>query len=178
MKKQWLIALGLALVVAFTAACSNSANSKTDSKKSADKNTETATDSKSDMMKFYMDLVNKINTTDSDLNAYEAALVADPKPSADELASLKTKAADSAAIVVNSIKEVKIPSGLKDKNSDLEGVLKNLEDSYQLKADELKKDQPSLDSANAKLTSADEALGKLLEGVGLAKASLNNDVNS
>lgn len=177
MKKQWLIALGLALVVAFTAACSNSDSTKSDSKSSSDK-TETASNAKSDMMQFYMNLVDKINTADQDINAYESALAADPKPSADELASLKEKAAAAAPNVVANMKEVKIPSGLKDKKSDLEAVLKDLEDSYQLKADELKKDQPSLDDANAKLTSADEALGKLLQGVGLAKASLTNDVNS
>ncbi|MBS4174981.1 hypothetical protein [Bacillus sp. FJAT-49736] len=177
MKKQWLIALGLALVVVFTAACSNSDSSKSDSKTSDNKK-ENATNEKSDMMQFYMDLVNKINANDSDINAYEAALAADPQPSAKELADLRAKAAESAPNVVTSIQEVKIPSGLKDNKSDLEAVLKDLEDSYQLKADELKKDKPSLDAANEKLTSADEALGSLLDKVGLAKASISNDVNS
>lgn len=177
MKKQWLIALGLALVVALTTACSNSDSTKSDSKTSSNK-TETAANAKADFMQFYMDLVDKINSADQGINAYESALTADPKPSADELASLKEKAAAAAPNVVANIKELKIPSGLKDKKSDLEAILKDLEASYQLQANELKKDQPSLDAANAKFSSADDALGKLLQSVGLAKASLNNDVNS
>jgi len=177
MKKKWFIALVLALVVALSAACSNSDSTNSSSKDSGNK-TDTAANEKADLMQFYMNLIDKINTADKDINAYESALAADSKPSADELAGLKEKAAAAAPNVVANIKKVKIPSGLKDKQSNLEGVLKDLEDSYQLKAEELKKDQPSLDAANAKLTSADETLGKLLQSVGLAKASLNNDVNS
>ncbi|MGV3466159.1 MAG: hypothetical protein ACO1OT_12805 [Heyndrickxia sp.] len=177
MKKQWFIPLVLALVVALTAACSNSNSTNSGAKDSSTK-TDTATNAKADLMQFYMNLIDKINSADKDINGYESALVADPKPSADELAGLKEKAATAAPNVIANIKEVKIPSGLKDKKSDLEAILKDLEDSYQLKAEELKKDQPSLDAANAKLTSADVKLGKLLQSVGLAKASLNNDVNS
>jgi hypothetical protein len=46
-----------------------------------------------------------------------------------------------------------------------------------MKADELKKDKPSLDAANAKLADADTALGNACQKAGLQKSSIVTGVS-
>ncbi|MED1202344.1 hypothetical protein [Heyndrickxia acidicola] len=175
MRKIGLLALCLSLIVAFTAACSNGSKKQSSSDTSA-KSGQKA-DAKSELMSFYMNLVDKINAQDSDLNAYESAIGQDPAPTGQALKDLQTKAETSASNVVPALKDVTVPASLSAYKSDLETTIKDLQDGYQMKADELKKAKPSLDAANAKLAAADAALGNAFQKAGLQKASIVTGVS-
>lgn len=158
----------LVLTLAFTFAMGLTACSGTDNGGTKKKNTTAAqTDVKKPLVKFYMELTKKINANDADLNAYEAA------PDA----SLAEKASDSAAAVAKEIKAIQIPKELNEKKADLNAALKDIADSYQAKVDELKKDSPSLDSANAAFTKGVDELGEVFESVKLFKPDLGKEVN-
>ncbi|WP_026695048.1 hypothetical protein [Peribacillus kribbensis] len=167
MKKIWLLGSALALALALTA-CSD----KTDDKASANKDKE-ATTEKADvsgtLLDFYLNLKGKVNEKDSDLNAYEGAQT--PPPAAD-----RQKASDSAAAVAEELKGIKIPSELKGQKADLEEALKDFADSYQAKADELKKDAPSLDAANATFEKGQEKLAKAFESAKLVAPTFSAEV--
>jgi hypothetical protein len=162
MKKLLVLAMAITFAIGLTA-CSGTNNGGTKKKTT----TTTQTDVKKPLVKFYMDLTKKINAKDADLNAYEAA----PE------ASLKAKASDSAAAVASEIKATQIPKELSKQKADLNVALKDIADSYQAKADELKKASPSLDAANATFTKGVDELGKVFESVKLFKPDLGKEVN-
>lgn len=167
MKKVLLLASAATMAVGLAACSSNSADSN---KKSTDTaQTSSTTNVKKEMVKFYMGFTNEINAKDADLNAYEAA----DKPDA----AMKQKASDSAAAVASYLKNVQIPATLKDQKAALETAIKDLADSYQAKADELKKAAPSLDAANQTFAKGDDELGNVFVGVKLFKPSLAKEVD-
>ena len=105
-----------------------------------------------------MDLGDKINAKDTDLNAYVAkATKEDAKPEELPTAKDRAKASESAAAVAAELNNYQVPAALKDKKADLESAIKDYATSYQIKADELKKDVPNLDAASASLTQAKES---------------------
>ncbi|RFU61140.1 hypothetical protein [Peribacillus glennii] len=165
MKKLWLLGSAFTLALGL-AACSD----KTEGESAEKETAASEKDLKGSMVRFYGDLTKTINEKDADLNAYE---LAEEKPTPD----MKTKAGESAAAVAEAVKTVEIPVELKDQKADIEAALKDVTDSYQVKADELKKDAPSLDSANETLSQAEEKLGKAFESVKLMKVSLLKEVN-
>lgn len=166
MKKFWLLLSALILSLALTA-CADNAEEKT-----ADKEQEkapTEEEVKKALVKFYMNLERTINEVDVDLNAYEGA----EEPDAEQ----KAKASESATAVVGKMKEIKIPEELKDQKADIEAALQDYTASYETKAEELKKDAPSLEAADASIVQGDEKLGAVFESVGLLKPSLAKSVN-
>jgi hypothetical protein len=165
MKKLLVLAMSITFAIGLTA-CSSSNNGGTE-KKTKETSTASQTDVKKPLVKFYMDFTNKINAKDADLNAYEAA------PDA----SLKEKASASAAAVASEIKAIQIPKELDKQKADLNAGLKDIADSYQAKADELKKATPSLDAANATFTKGVDELGKVFESVKLFKPDFGKGVN-
>ncbi|WP_226669554.1 hypothetical protein [Metabacillus litoralis] len=173
MKKLWFLFSALALSFALTA-CSDDSSEAADDKatgEEATKETEdTAKESKSAMMQFYMTVSKAINAQDGDLNTYEAS---EEEPTAE----MKTNAEASATAVVAELEKVEIPEQLSDQKADLEAALSDLKNSYQAKADELKKDAPSLDAANETFTKAEGAISKAFEDVGLNASSLGTEVN-
>ncbi len=173
MKK--LLGLGLAGLL-ILGGCSNAGNDKKDS---ADSNESSTSDSVAgDMMDFYMSLTTSVNGVDQDLNAYESAMAKDVKPTGDELKGLQTKASESAAKTAQTIKDMKVPGKLDKYKSDIQDSLDTLAESYQMKADALKKGgDVVLDEANDKFTAAEDKMGMVLEKTGLSKSSLNNDLN-
>ncbi|AVD55299.1 hypothetical protein [Heyndrickxia coagulans] len=171
MKKIWFATFSLALVLALGACSGNSGQSG--AKKPAKSSTKTA------LMNFYMNLTNHINAQDRDLNTYEQAIAkTDDKPPKTELSTMQKEAQSSAENVVKEIKNTKIPSKISSYQSEIKTAVKDLQQSYQMKADELKKTNPSLDAANKKLEQANDELGKVFKKAGLSPASLPNDVNS
>ncbi|WP_273128860.1 hypothetical protein [Bacillus weihaiensis] len=176
MKKRWLVLSALMLTLALTA-CSNEGETEgkeeetTATETTNSEDTEKAT--KSAMMQFYMTVSKTINEKDGDLNAYEAAVGTEEPPTAE----MKASAEAAAAEVVSDLDSVEIPEALADQKADLEAVVQELKDSYQAKADELKKEEPSLDAANETFTSADEKMGQAFESVGLNPSSLSTEVN-
>jgi hypothetical protein len=173
MKK--LLGLGLAGLL-ILGGCSNAGNDKKDS---AHSNESSTSDSiAGDMMDFYLSIITSVNGVDQDLNGYEAAMAEDVKPTGDELKTLQTKASESAMKTSQTIKDMKVPGKLDKYKSDIQDSLDTLAESYQMKADLLKKGgDVVLDEANDKFTSAEDKLGMVLEKTGLSKSSLNNDLN-
>ncbi|MCM2533187.1 hypothetical protein NDK43_13255 [Neobacillus pocheonensis] len=121
------------------------------------------------MVKFYMELAKKINEKDADLNVYESKDQPTPE--------MKAKASQSAADVVEQLKQIPIPSELNNHKDELKAALTDITDSYQAKAEELKKDAPTLDRANAMFTRGEDKLGNVFEEVKLGKPSLSKEVN-
>ncbi|TXC91318.1 hypothetical protein FS935_10530 [Metabacillus litoralis] len=174
MKKIWFLISTLVLSIALTA-CSEESNGAKDEKDSTNEEAEAETEdaaknAKSAMMQFYMSVSKAINSQDGDLNTYEAS---EEEPTAE----MKTSAEASATAVVAELEKVEIPEQLKDQKADLEAALKDLTNSYQAKADELKKDTPSLEAANETFTKAEDQIGKAFESVGLNASSLGTEVN-
>ncbi|UHA62060.1 hypothetical protein KDJ21_010660 [Metabacillus litoralis] len=173
MKKFWFLISVLMLSIGL-AACSEESEgtTKEQDKAAGEEATEGADkeqNAKSAMMQFYMTVSKAINENDADLNAYEA----EEEPTAE----MKTAAEASAAAVVEGLNGVEVPEELADHKADLEAAIKDLSDSYQAKADELKKDAPSLDATNETFTQGDEKFGKVFEAVGLNPSSLGTEVN-
>ncbi|NRD77665.1 hypothetical protein HPT25_09415 [Bacillus sp. BRMEA1] len=171
MKRIHLLVAALLVTLGLSACSSKSdqteANAKADSPSS-----KTAV--KSEMVNFYTELGNTINAKDTDLNTYEKDIAkAGAKITPDE----KLKASESAASVVAVLKAVQIPAALKDQKGDLESALKDYEASYQMKADELKKANPSLKAANALFAKGEEELGKAHKSLNLLAPSLDKQVN-
>ncbi|CAM3844764.1 hypothetical protein [Mesobacillus zeae] len=169
MKKFWLLAMALTFAIGLTA-CSG--GKKEESSSESKKETEKAPESsaKSTLYKFYMDMSKTINDADADLNAYENAAPEEQTP------EMKTKASESAANVSKALDQVEVPGELKDQKADLEAAIKDFSASYKAKAEELKKDEPSLDAANATFTTGEEKLGKAFESVKMKKPSLVKEV--
>ncbi|WP_409296991.1 hypothetical protein V1498_03860 [Peribacillus sp. SCS-26] len=153
MKKILMLGSALALAIGLTA-CSDKEDKASGNKETAK---EEKTDVSGSLLDFYLNLKAKVNAKDSDLNAYEGSETTPP-------AEAKSKAAASAEAVAAEIKTVTVPADLKGQKSDLEAALKDFTDSYTAKAEELKKDKPSLDAANETFTKGEEKLKKVFEG--------------
>ncbi|MEH7072474.1 hypothetical protein [Neobacillus drentensis] len=177
MKKFLLLVSALTMAIAL-AACSSNDETKTDKKEATKESSATKVDVKKELVRFYMDLGNKINAKDADLNAYVAkATKEDAKPEELPTAEDRAKASASAAAVAEELNNYQIPSTLNDKKADLEAAIKDFATSYQAKADELKKDAPNFDAANATFTQGEEKLGKVYESEKLLAPSVDKQVN-
>ncbi|ETI67619.1 hypothetical protein [Neobacillus vireti] len=181
MRKLLLFLSALTMAIGLTA-CSSNDDAKTDKKdtpKETAKETEAPkVDVKKELVRFYMELGNKINAKDADLNAYEKkASKEDAKPEDLPTAEEKAAASESAAAVASELNAVQIPADLKDQQADLEAAVKEYAASYQAKADELKKDTPNLEAADATFAQAEEKLGKVFESAKLLPPSLGKQVN-
>ncbi|MEY2191716.1 hypothetical protein AB7942_03125 [Neobacillus sp. BF23-41] len=176
MKKFFVLLFALAMAIGLTA-CSSNNESKTDKKENKEE-AAPKVDVKKELVKFYMDLGNKINAKDTDLNVYVAkATKEDAKPEELPTAEDRAKASEAAAAVATELNNYQVPEELKDKKADLDSAIKDYAASYQTKADELKKDVPNLDAASASLTQAEEKLGKVFESEKLLPPSLDKQVN-
>ncbi len=169
MKKLWFIFSVLILSIGLTACADKGENKETAG--ASEDTADSKTDAKKELMKFYVSITQSINEVDGDLNAYE---LSETEPTAE----MKTKASESAAAVAENLKKIEVPANLKDQKADLEAAIKDLQASYETKAEELKKDAPSLDATNETFMKADEKIGSLFESVDLMKSSINAEVNS
>jgi hypothetical protein len=165
MKKFWVLASALTLALGL-AACSDKSEGSSE-KKEAPK--EEKVNMKREFVNFYSDIKKTINENDADLNAYETAA---ETPTAD----MKTKASDSAAAVAAALNSLQVPATIKDQKADLEAAVKEIASSYQAKSDELKKDAPSLDAANATFQQGVDKLGASFESVKLLKPNLAKEI--
>lgn len=150
-------------------ACAEKTEEKVDKKEAAGPTEEEVKAKKKVLVKFYNGLVNEINTADVDLNTYEGADEPEPEQ--------KTKASESAAAVADALEAITVPADLKDQKADIEAALKELAAAYQLMAEELKKDAPSLDAAYETFKTGDEKMGKIYEDNKMFKPSLSTSVN-
>jgi hypothetical protein len=171
MKKFWILLSAITFAIGLTA-CSAEKETETapEKKETEEAAKEPAANPKSVMYKFYMGLVKTINEADADLNAYEGE--EDPKAQAE----LKAAASASAAAVATNVQALEIPAELKDQKADLEAALKDIAASYQTKADELKKDAPNMEAADAAFASGEEKLGTAFESLEMNKAALSKEL--
>ncbi|MBV7508145.1 hypothetical protein KW850_23275 [Bacillus sp. sid0103] len=175
--KKFLVLVSTIMMALGLTACSSNDEVKTD-KTNAKEETAAKTDVKKELVRFYMDLGNKINAKDADLNAYVAkATKEDAKPEELPTAEDRAKASESAAAVAAELNNYQIPESLKDKKADLEAAIKDFAASYQTKADELKKETPNFDAATATFTQGEEKLGKVYESEKLLPPSVDKQVN-
>ncbi|WHY68251.1 hypothetical protein [Neobacillus sp. SuZ13] len=176
MKKFLLFVSAITMAIGLTA-CSSNDEAKTDKKEAAEE-TASKVDVKKELVRFYMDLGNKINAKDADLNAYVAkATKEDATPEELPTAEDRAKASESAASVAAELKTYQVPASLKDKKADLDAAIKDFAASYQAKADELKKETPNFDAATATFTQGEEKLGKVYESEKLLPPSVDKQVN-
>ncbi|MFC0273017.1 hypothetical protein ACFFIX_16445 [Metabacillus herbersteinensis] len=59
--------------------------------------------------------------------------------------------------------KIEVPEDLKDHKEDLDAAVKNLTESYHAKAEELAKENPTLDVANETFVQGEEKLGNYLK---------------
>lgn len=169
--KKWLIAgLGLSLALV---GCSNA----DEDKKESTTKSEEKTDVKGDLMDYYLNLTTTVNGVDGDLNAYEGAMAGQEPPTGEELKTLQDAAAASASETAKAVEGMDIPKGLDDQKADLEKFQSNLSESYQMKAEELAKDDANTEEADKKFTEAESQISKILEDEGLSSPSLTKDLN-
>lgn len=181
MRKFLLFLSALTMAIGLTA-CSSNDDAKTEKKETPKETAKEAeapkVDVKKELVKFYIELGNKINAKDAALNAYEKkASKPDAKPEELPTAEEKTAASESAAAVASELSGTQIPAGLKDQQTDLEAIVKDYAASYQAKADELKKDTPNFEAADTTFAQAEEKLGKVFESAKLLPPSLGKQVN-
>lgn len=176
MKKFLLFVSAITMAIGLTA-CSSNDEAKTDKKETSEETTSKV-DVKKELVRFYMDLSNKINAKDADLNAYVAmATKEDATPEELPTAEDRAKASESAASVADELNTYQVPASLKDKKADLDAAIKDFAASYQAKADELKKETPNFDAATATFTQGEEKLGKVFESEKLFPPSVDKQVN-
>ncbi|MBM7587008.1 hypothetical protein JOC86_003560 [Bacillus pakistanensis] len=176
MKKLW--ALGLALLLVAAGCSDNNAEEPADKEKDTKEESTESKDTSGAVMDFYLNLTSTLNGLDGKLNEYEAEIASDEPPTKEELATLKKEAAESAGNVVKELEGMEVSDDLGDVKKDLETFVKTLTESYQMKADALAKEgEVNLDAANGKFTEAAEQIGAVQEEVGLAKSTLENDLN-
>ncbi|MCM3114408.1 hypothetical protein M3610_03740 [Neobacillus sp. MER 74] len=175
--KRFLLFVSAIMMAIGLSACSSNDEAKTDKKETTEK-TASKVDVKKELVRFYMDLGNKINAKDADLNAYVAkATKEDATPEELPNAEDRAKASESAASVAAELNTYQIPASLKDKKADLDAAIKDFAASYQAKADELKKETPNFDAATATFTQGEEKLGKVFESEKLLPPGLDKQVN-
>jgi hypothetical protein len=178
--KKFLLSIASLTFVFGLAACSGTDESKTEEKET-NKTEESAApevDVKKELVQFYNGLVEKINSNDADLNAYEAkAAKENPKPEELPTAEDRAKAGASAVAIAAALEETQIPAGLNDHSEELVAAVKKYAASYQARAEELKKDAPNFEVADTTFAEAEEALGKVFEAEKLFPPSVGKQVN-
>lgn len=176
--KKFLLSLSALTMAIGLAACSSNDESKTEKKETTKEAAAPKVDVKKELVKFYMEIGNKINAKDADLNSYIAkASKEDATPEELPTAEEKAKASESAAAVAAELNSIQVPAELKDQKADLEAALKDYASSYQTKAEELKKDKPSLTAGDDIFAQGEEKLGKVFEAAKLFPPTLGKQVN-
>ncbi|WP_108672077.1 hypothetical protein [Peribacillus acanthi] len=168
MKKFWLLLSALTLSLAL-AACAEKKEETTTEETTKEEAPKEEVNLKSVLYKFYADIPAKINAKDADLNAYLAEEAPTPE--------MKTKASEAAAAVAAELQGITVPAELEAQKADLEAGIKEIADSYTAKAEELKKDAPVLDAANATFQAGVDKIGAAFESIGMLKPNLDKEVN-
>ncbi|MYL63904.1 hypothetical protein GLW07_11110 [Bacillus hwajinpoensis] len=175
--------LAMLLVFVFVAACSNneanesSSNATNNSGSKEETSDASETDVKSDLLDFQMNLIQTVNKNDSPIYAFEAAKVAEEKPSDEELATMKADAEAAAKTVAEDVRAVEVPAELDTYKSDIEAALEDLAKSYETRAANLS-DEPeaTYEESDAQFTSFEEKMATVYEDAGLTAPSFSADL--
>jgi hypothetical protein len=167
MKKLLLPFIAITLAAVLSACGGN--NNETEQEPSQEEAASEETNVKKPLVQYYMKMVKTINAHDGELNAYEQA----EEPAAE----MKEAASQSAAAVAEEVQKLEIPEELAEQKDELENAVGDIVSSYEMKAEELEKEAPSLDEANEVFSQGVEKLGAIFENVGLQKPGLAKEVN-
>ena len=182
MKK--LLPLVMLFLLVFAAACSNNGSSNSTENDTNGGNTEEASDSgssekdiKGDLLDFQLNLIQTVNKNDSPIYAFEAAKVAEEKPSDEELATMKADAEAAAKTVAEDVRGIEVPSELDQYKSDIEPALEDLAKSYETRAANLSDEPDAMyEESDAQFTSFEEKMGTVYEDAGLTAPSFAADL--
>lgn len=176
MKKLLVIGFSAALLLG---ACSEETATETTTEEQAgtEEAAETSGDMKQEMMRFYMSVPNTINATDADLNAFEAAQADASLPEGEDLQKMKDAAKAAAEETSAAVEGIEIPEALEEQKADIEAALASIKESYDMKAEELAKEEVSFEAATAKFQEADDKFNALLEAQELNPSSIQNEVS-
>ncbi|MEI5906716.1 hypothetical protein WAK64_06550 [Bacillus spongiae] len=169
MKKLWWLGLASLLIVLAGCAGDEKADEGEKDKEKEEAMDDTKVDAEGAVLDLYLSVANDINAQDSALNAVEHAFAEeDPevlkenKEAADYAAA--TEAAEKTA---EAVRNVEVADDLGDYKEDFQAVLDTLAESYDMKAEELKKEADlNFEAADAKLTEAEEKLNVIFEEAG------------
>ncbi|WP_335871796.1 hypothetical protein [Bacillus sp. 2205SS5-2] len=171
MKKLWWLAIA-ALIIVVAGCGSNEAESEKTGEETKQTDEKAV---KSALMDTYLNLIVTVNGSDISLNEFEGSM---ETLEGEELQTAKAAAVDSAAQSAEAVRSIDLSDELGEHKEDIQSALDTLVDSYELKAEELKKEgEMSLDEANAKFTEADEKIANTLEAVGLSRSSIEKELN-
>lgn len=175
MKKLLLIGFSAAL---FLGACGTEEAAEkpaADDKQTA-AGTEEKADTKQELIRFYMSISKTINAADADLNTFEINQAEGTLPEGADLQAMTDAAKISAEATSEAVAGIEIPAALEEQTADIKGAFEAIQQSYDMKAEELTK-EASFEAANEKFLEADETFNVLLEEQELAASSLYNEVS-
>ncbi|MDN7247243.1 hypothetical protein [Planococcus shenhongbingii] len=174
MKKLLMIGFSAALLLG---ACSEETATEetTEEQKETEKTAQETGNAKQEFMRFYMSVSKTINATDADLNTFEINQTEGTLPEGADLQAMKDAAKASAEKTAAAVEGIEIPETLADQKKDIETALGSIEESYDMKADELTK-EADFEAAIAKFAEADEKLNDLLKAQELNPSSLYTEV--
>ncbi|TMU87478.1 hypothetical protein FGG79_04960 [Bacillus sp. BHET2] len=166
----------------FTAACSNDEGSTEEKETNTEATGETAKNDEMDMkaalLDYQMEIINTVNENDSAIYSFESAKAKEEdKPSAEEIAKMKTDAEAAATTVAEDVHSLEVPAALDSKKEEIQGALDDLAKSYETRAANLS------DEANAEYAESDEQfaafeekMAVVYEEAGLTKPSFSADI--
>ena len=176
------------LMSLFMAAC-NDEKSSTE-KEEMDSNKETTEEGTADstegnelamkgaLLDFQMNVIKTVNENDSAIYAFESAKAKEEdKPTADELATMKSDAETAATTIAGNIRALEVPAELESQKEEIEAGLEDLAKSYETRAANLS------DEANAEYKESDdlfasfeEKMSNIYEASGLTTPSFSADI--
>ncbi|BCB03716.1 hypothetical protein [Bacillus sp. KH172YL63] len=181
MKKLMLPFLLLSMSL-FIAACSSDEGGKEEGEMEKETTEETAQNDEGEMktalLDFQMEVIDTVNANDSAIYAFETAKAKEEdKPSAEEIAKLKTDAEAAAKKVAEDVKALEVPAALDSKKEEIQGALDDLSSSYETRAANLS-DEADAEYAESdeKFASFEEKMAAVYEEVGLSKPSFAADI--
>ncbi|TKD71565.1 hypothetical protein [Pseudalkalibacillus hwajinpoensis] len=179
MKKLLLPFMLFALV--FAAACSNdevnNSNENASNSANSEETTNSETDVKGALLDFQMNLIQTVNKNDSPIYGFEAAKVAEDKPSDEELAKMKSEAESAAKQVAEDVRGVEVPAELETYQSDIESALEDLAKSYETRAANLSDEaEAAYEESDAQFASFEEKMGSVYKDAGLTAPSFAADL--
>ncbi|WP_283152178.1 hypothetical protein [Guptibacillus hwajinpoensis] len=172
------------LLFVFVAACSNNgasnendSNATTNSESSEETSSANESDVKSDLLDFQLNLIQTVNKSDSPIYEFEAAKVAEEKPSDEELTTMKSDAESAAKTVAEDVRAIEIPAELETYKSDIEAALEELAKSYETRAANLSDDpEATYEESDAQFASFEEKMATVYEDAGLTAPSFSADL--
>ncbi len=181
MKKLMVPFLLLSLSI-FTAACSSDEGSTEEKETNTEATEETAKNDEMDMkaalLDYQMEIIDTVNENDSAIYAFESAKAKEEdKPSAEEIAKMKTDAEAAAKKVAEDVRALEVPAALDSKKEEIQGALDDLAKSYETRAANLS-DEANAEYAESddQLASFEEKMGAIYEEAGLTKPSFSADM--